>query len=330
MTILGIDTLAYGVDDVAACTRFFLDFGLQLELGSSELSVFTLAEGSRIEIRHSTDATLPTSLISGQGVKEVIWGVDDHKELDRLTRRVERHLQVRRTADTAVHFVPEFGIPMALRVFQKKPVVYAPDPLNAPGYVNRLNQHRKWRRRAQPKILQHVGFQLVDYQLAGEFMEDCLEFRLTDIQDNFALYLRASGTNNHHNLALVNAALPMFDADRATRFHHANFGVEDIDEIMIGVNGMLRKGWKPSEIGLGRHRVDSALFYYFPCPTGGEAEYGADADCVDDNWVPRHWTAPLFGYSHFTHNIPQFLRDEPAWNVSYLTEGTLRGFRNRR
>lgn len=330
MTILGIDTLAYGVDDVAACTRFFLDFGLQLELGSCGLSVFTLAEGSRVEIRHSTDATLPTSLISGQGVKEVVWGVDGHKELDRLTRRVERHLEVRRTADTAVHFVPEFGIPMALRVFQKKPVVYAPDPLNAPGYVNRLNQHRKWRRRAQPKILQHVGFQLVDYQLAGEFMEDCLEFRLTDIQDNFALYLRASGTNNHHNLALVNAALPMFDADRATRFHHANFGVEDIDEIMIGVNRMLRKGWQPSEIGLGRHRVDSALFYYFPCPTGGEAEYGADADCVDDNWVPRHWSEPLFGYAHFTHNIPQFLQDEPAWNVSYLTEGTLRGFRNRR
>src|SRR5260370_41677961 len=87
---------------------------------------------------------------------------------------------------------------------------------------------------------------------------------------------------------------------------------------MVGANHMERCGWDKSELGLGRHRIDSALFYYLPCPTGGEAEYGADGDYVDDSWVPRFWEEPLFGYLTFTHNLPAFFRHEPAWKFSYL------------
>jgi hypothetical protein len=86
---------------------------------------------------------------------------------------------------------------------------------------------------------------------------------------------------------------------------------------------MVRHGWTASEIGLGRHRIDSALFYYFPCPAGGEAEYGADADCIDESWVPRRFTVPLFAYSHFTHNIPPWLREPPEWEFSYLRDEEL-------
>jgi hypothetical protein len=111
--------------------------------------------------------------------------------------------------------------------------------------------------------------------------------------------------------------------DGQARFHHANFGVEDIDEIMVGANYMTRRGWEPSHFGLGRHRVDSALFYYLPCPAGGEAEYGADADYIDDSWVPRDWIEPLFAYSHFVHNLPDFLTKAPDWRFAYLTDDSL-------
>ena len=107
--------------------------------------------------------------------------------------------------------------------------------------------------------------------------------------------------------------------DGKHRFHHANFAVEDIDEIMVGANHMVRQGWDASHFGLGRHRIDSALFYYIPCPAGGEAEYGADSDYVDDIWVPREWIEPLFAYSHFVHNLPPFLRKPPAWDFRYIT-----------
>jgi hypothetical protein len=82
---------------------------------------------------------------------------------------------------------------------------------------------------------------------------------------------------------------------------------------------MVRCGWEPSHLGLGRHRIDSALFYYIPCPAGGEAEYGADADYVDDAWVPRDWHAPLFAYAHYVHNLPPFLMKPPTWDFSHIT-----------
>src|SRR3546814_3351906 len=90
-------------------------------------------------------------------------------------------------------------------------------------------------------------------------MTDLLNFRLTDRQNGFGNYLRADGTNNHHNILLLNANAPFPGVDGNLRFHHANFALEDLDEIMISVNRMIRKGWKPSDQGLGRHRIDSAL-----------------------------------------------------------------------
>jgi len=208
---------------------------------------------------------------------------------------------------------------MGLRVFTKTPIVTAPDPVNSPGRVNRLNQHRKWRLRAYPKVIAHVVFSVPDYLCAAEFMRKRLKFRLSDSQRGFGEYLRADGCNDHHSILLLNANLPFPGMDGQHRFHHANFGVEDIDEIMVGANHMTRRGWPPSQLGLGRHRIDSALFYYMPCPAGGEAEYGADADYVDDSWVPREWSEPLFAYSHFVHNLPPFLIDPPQWRFTYLT-----------
>ena len=89
--------------------------------------------------------------------------------------------------------------------------------------------------------------------------------------------------------------------------------------MMVGANYMTRHGWAPSQQGLGRHRIDSALFYYMPSPAGGEAEYGADADYLDDSWVPREFIEPLFAYSHFVHNLPPFLAKNPEWKFTYLT-----------
>ena len=318
MAILGIETLIYGVDDVAQCTRYFEDFGLPPVEQSPSLGRFRLEEGSNVVIRHIADPALPASAVEGIGVREVVWGVDTPASLDQLAAGLERDRPMRRDADGTVHFLGDDGLPLALRVFAKKAVTYAPDPVNAPGRVNRLNQHRKWRLRARPKVIQHVVFSVPDPDSSFAFFRDRLGFRLSDRQRGIGLYARADGTLNHHNMFFIDARAPFPGLDGKTRFHHANFGVEDIDEVMLGANYMERHGWPKSQVGLGRHRIDSALFYYLPCPAGGEAEYGADADFVDDNWVPRDWIEPLFGYAHFVHNLPPFLQKEPAWNVKYL------------
>jgi catechol 2,3-dioxygenase-like lactoylglutathione lyase family enzyme len=321
MAIVGIERLTYGVDDLEQSTRFFEDFGLVRDPLARDVVTFLLPEGSRVELRSIDDPALPRqSLIQGTGVREIIWGVDTTEALDTLVDGLSPEVSVARGGDGVARFVTGFGIPMGLRVFAKRPVVNAPDPLNAPGHVRRLNQHRKWRRRALPKVIAHVVFAVPGFDTAYRFMVDKLNFRVTDSQRGFGMYLRADGTNNHHNFLLLNADAPLPDMDGTLKFHHANFGVEDIDEIMVGANHMVRRGWEASHFGLGRHRIDSALFYYLPCPAGGEAEYGADSDCVDDGWVARDWDQPLFAYAHHVHNLPPFLQQEPVWNFNYLVD----------
>jgi catechol 2,3-dioxygenase-like lactoylglutathione lyase family enzyme len=319
MAILGIDTLVYGVEDIKTSTRFFEDFGLRLVESSAEESRFKLPEASHVLLRPLDHPSLPQSTIEGPGVREVIWGVDSAQSVETLTRGLGSDRTIQRDDDGTVHFVTDFGGAMGLRVFAKKPVLTAPDPLNSPGRVNRLNQHRKWRLRAHPKVIAHVVYSMPAYLEAAEFMIKRLGFKLSDSQRGFGEYLRADGSDSHHTLLLLNADAPIPGMDGKHRFHHANFGVEDIDEIMVGANYMTRHGWEPSHLGLGRHRVDSALFYYLPCPAGGEAEYGADADCLDDSWVPREFVQPLFAYSHFVHNLPPFLMQNPEWNFKYIT-----------
>jgi catechol 2,3-dioxygenase-like lactoylglutathione lyase family enzyme len=316
--IVGIESLVYGVEDVERCARFFSDFGLQPVASSNAPAEFAVEEGSRVILRNAGDPKLPGSSLVGTGVREVVWGVDSAANLQTLASGVGRDRDVTQDADGTVHFLTDCGLPMALRVFQKRPVRCAPDPVNAPGAVNRLNSHRKWRKRARPRTIQHVVFTAVSFESTYKFFCERLGFRVSDVQKGYGAYLRADGAINHHNLLLLNAGLPFPDFDGKPRFHHANFGVEDIDEIMIGANHMERCGWDKSALGLGRHRIDSALFYYLPCPTGGEAEYGADGDFLDDSWVPRIWEEPLFGYLTFAHNLPPFFRHEPPWKFSYL------------
>jgi catechol 2,3-dioxygenase-like lactoylglutathione lyase family enzyme len=318
--ITGIESLIYGVEDVETCTRFFTDFGL-IPAGRSEgASLFKLPEGSNVVIRPLGDPALPHTSVEGPGVREVIWGVDSTATLETLAAGLATDREVRHDADGTAHFATDIGLAMGLRVFAKHPVASAPDPVNSPGRINRLNNHRKWRKRARPKLIAHVVYQVPDYETADAFMCERLNFRLSDWQRGFGKYLRADGSNEHHNLLLLNANAPVPGMDGKPRFHHANFEVEDIDEIMVGANYMTRRGWPPSLFGLGRHRIDSALFYYLPAPTGGEAEYGADGDAVDDGWVPRDWPNPLFGYAHFVHNLPPFLQQEPPWIIRYLDE----------
>jgi catechol 2,3-dioxygenase-like lactoylglutathione lyase family enzyme len=317
MPIVGVETALYGVEDLAAGAQFFTDFGLPLLRQSDAESHFQLAEGSHVILRHINDASIPKSNYVGLGVKETIWGVDSEASLDRLANDLLRDREVVRDGDGVAHFLSDCGMALGLRVFDRKRVTYAPDPINAPGHINRLNQTRKWRKRALPKTLNHVVFGVVDYQASAAFFRQRLGFRLSDHQKGIGMYLRADGAHEHHNLFLMDCNTPGIGG--APRFHHANFGVEDIDELMIGANLLMSKGYQPGFLGAGRHRISSALFSYWQCPAGGEAEYGADSDYLDDNWVPREWEF-RFGTMIWMQSPPPFLQGEIEWDVDFYKE----------
>jgi hypothetical protein len=139
-------------------TRYFEDFGLPLMYRDRARSLFRLPEGSTVEIKQHDNASLPTSALEGFGVREVIWGVSDREALDSLVADLRRDHNLAEDRDGAFRFTTNFGLAMGVRVFNRKPVICAPDPLNAPGYICRLNQHRKWRKRSYPKGIGHVVF----------------------------------------------------------------------------------------------------------------------------------------------------------------------------
>ena len=166
----------------------------------------------------------------------------------------------------------------------------------------------------------HIGVIVLDYVGMLEFLRDRLGMIYTDHSRGFAIMARCDGCNEHHSIFVINASAMKLDACGT---HHVSFGVEDIDEIMTGANYMARRGWDEqshSSFGLGRHRMSSALFWYYDCPAGGETEYLTDSDFLDDNWVPRAWQ-PTFGATIWSSKLLPFQMKEPVWEFSFDPDG---------
>lgn len=321
MAIIGIERILYRVDDVDRSIRFFEDFGLPLLDRDDGGACFRLPDNARVDIRSIATDPVPGSQIVGIGVHEIVWGVDTAENLERLVARLATDREVRRDADGICHFVADGGIAMGLRHWPEKRQIFAPtEPVNSPGNLQRMNVHRRWIARARPKGISHIGVISPDIEGLSNFLRERLDFRLSDRQRSFAVYVRADGVNDHHNLAILNANAGLPGMDGTLRFHHVNYVVTDLDEMMAGKNHLERRGWPKSEWGIGRHRIASALFCYFPCPAGGEAEYGADSDALDDNWIPRDFS-PMFGIAHWMHDLPAFLRDGAEWDVTFAADG---------
>ncbi|HZU64327.1 MAG TPA: VOC family protein [Novosphingobium sp.] len=326
MAITGIRRLVFLVDDLTTTTRFFTDYGLSFIAGDATSSRFEVMNGAEVLLLLRGHPDLPQGHAqTGIGVVECVWSVDNAAALKRLTDDLARDHQLATDAEGVVHFVTPFGQAVALQHWTPRAVHGAPSPANTPGLVGRLNQPRKWLARATPKRIHHAVWTFPDVQEALEYYRDRLGFRITDVQKGFGVYMRASAAFEHHNIFLANAQAPMPGFDGTLKFHHANFELEDIDEIMVGKNHLDRLGYDfAGNWGLGRHRLTSAAFLYLNMPAlGGDMEYGADCDCVDDSWKPRVWDG-AFGTAIFMHDLPQWMMPTPNWDVTYARDEQLR------
>jgi catechol 2,3-dioxygenase-like lactoylglutathione lyase family enzyme len=278
MPINGVETVIFAAQDPSDLIKFFEDFGLEGSRTDAGAD-FTLPEGSHVLIRKSDDKSLPPAFLEKKGPREVIWGVDSQESLDKLEAELQSDLEVTKDTDGTLHLMDPIGMRIGFRVFKRKDISPAKNIENSLTDRQRWNASRKIYHRAQPKVIQHVVFSTPDIDKALDFYVKRLKFRISDISRGRGVFLRAEGRNEHHNLFFVN---------RPAGFHHMAFGLDSIDELMVGANHMQREGWG-SQAGLGRHRVSSIVFYYLTCPTGGEIEYAADGDYLDDNWVPSIW-----------------------------------------
>jgi len=315
----GLAEIVFAVEDLQACANYFVDFGLKPIDISADRALFEVLSGQRVTIYAIGDPRVPQSELVGAGVHEAIWAIPCQADFDAMVEDISRDHAITRDEDGTVHFVTTFGQAIGLRVFTPRPITTTTSPTNTPGNVNRLNLPRKWMDRAIPKVISHVVWGFLDVDAAREFYTTRLGFRLTDMQKGIGCYVRCGRSTNHHNVALASADLPQFGFTGKFEFHHVNFGVTDIDEIMAGKNYLERKGHDTGGMGLGRHRISSELFLYMKSPAGGEVEYGADCDQVDEHWRPRLWGASFAAF-YWVHNQPDFLKEqEPEWDVTYAT-----------
>ncbi len=300
MALLGIESLIYGVDDLEASLKFYDDFGLERAEQDGGGAVYRLPEGSSLLIRAKDDPRLPPPFLAGQGPREIIWGVDSAETLEQVAAELGRDRSVHRDADGTVHTLDDAGIRIGFRPFARRDLgVDAAPPENNLSQPVRMNRHRKWYERARPRLINHVVFGVPDVDRGVGFYVDRLGFRITDIMRGFGMFMRCDGRHDHHNLFFFRGNGRLF-------FSHVSFGVETIDELMVGAMQMQRQGWT-SPVGLGRHRISSLVFYYMNSPAGGQTEYSADSDYLDDDWTPRLWDQE-FGQHHWLAVLPQDAR----------------------
>ena len=278
MSIEGIDRVTYGVEDIAACKRFFLDWGLRL-VGETDAGLdFESLNGCEVRIRKADDPSLPRAAEPGPTLREVIWGVTSETDLAALRAPLSRQPDFQERQGILSCTDPN-GIGTGFRVTRKRTVDVSGTPANVWGHAARIDQPAAIYDRAEPVEVGHVVF-FTDSLVETTAFYESLGFCLSDRYPGRGHFLRCSARGGHHDLFLLQTP----DAKRG--LNHVAFTVRDMHEVIGGGLHLSRCGWE-TQLGPGRHPISSALFWYFKNPAGALVEYYADEDVLTENWKPR-------------------------------------------
>src|SRR5215467_3509766 len=143
MSVLGIDRITYGVDDVEKCRKFFLDWGLRLVRETDGGLDFETLNGCEVFVRRADDPQLPRAIEPGPTLRHVIWGLEHGSDLDRLREQLGAAGCWDQSAAT-LNTVDPNGLTAGFRVTRKRSVEVRGVPMNAWGLTGReVNQRSK-------------------------------------------------------------------------------------------------------------------------------------------------------------------------------------------
>ncbi|HUH86286.1 MAG TPA: VOC family protein [Stellaceae bacterium] len=275
MTILGIEQVTYGVDDLALGRRFFTEWGL-----APEGDGFRTLDGTAVLLRRKDDARLPPAVEPGSTVREIAWGVADRGALDLLAPRLAARVPIARDPEGGIRFTDPAGFGVALALSRRQPLAAVAIPVNTPERRQRIDTVGAFYKRAQPRRLGHIVLQVPDIPAMERFYREALGFWVSDRYPGRGVFLRGRAEADHHQLFLLQSP------DSAAHFHHLAFEVHDVHEVFGGGLAFAGHGWE-THIGPGRHVISSCYFWYFKNPCGGAVEYFADMDWLTEAWQPR-------------------------------------------
>lgn len=299
MNIIGLDALVFGVDDVATCSRYLTDYGLQPVGATAAGGRFEALDGTAVLLAHQADPTLPPALGTQSFLRKTIYGVKDAATLDAIAAELGRDREVTRLADGSLESTDDMGFTLGFQISVRRPLQLEGEISNAPGApqqrpVNHLGVPPELA--ALPRTLSHVVYFVPDAVAAEAFYVQRLGFVCTDRFTGVGPFLRPAGMADHHALFMIQTPPFMKGVE------HFTFHVGGPTEMMTAGTRLVQKGVKPFW-GPGRHIMGSNWFWYFTSPLRCNVEYDADMDQHDAQWVARempmgadHSQAFLFQY----------------------------------
>jgi catechol 2,3-dioxygenase-like lactoylglutathione lyase family enzyme len=281
MSVLGIDEITYGADDLAACRKFFSDWGLHLVQEESDRLVFETLNGGRVIVAASGRAGLPPAIEEGPTLREVVWGVEADDDVARISSRI-RGVAGFVEEGGRVGCTDPNGLAVRFQVTRKRAVELASAGFNTWSRKERVNQASPAYERATPVEVGHVVFFVKDVAACERFYVEHFGFIASDRYPGRGAFLRCAADGGHHDLFMLQRP------DAKPGLNHVAFTVRDIHEVFGGGMHISRCGWQ-TQLGPGRHPISSAYFWYFQNPAGGLIEYYADEDQLTADWQPREF-----------------------------------------
>ncbi len=292
MKILGLESIVFGVDDMATACRFWDDFGLSRAAQDPDRVVFETREKETIVVRPSAAEGIPAAPVEGPTAREFIWGLKTQAEIDAIAEELGKDREVRSDNDGTIHATDDAGYAIGFTVSRRVPVTPEPLEFNVPGAAGRIDKRAKFYQKAQPIHMSHMVILVPNLEETKDFYEQRLGFRITDSYPGRGYFFRAGGSTEHHNLFLLKAG-------DETGFHHVAFELGNIHELFGGGAFMGKQGWT-THLGPGRHPISSCYFWYFKNPCGGAAEYDFDSDVITDAWQAREWDSVPASFAEWT------------------------------
>jgi catechol 2,3-dioxygenase-like lactoylglutathione lyase family enzyme len=287
MNIIGPDTLVFGVDDVAACNQYLLDYGLLPVRCDEAGGRFEALDGTGVEIARRDDPALPAALGTASMLRKTTYGVADAATLHAIAQELRCDREVRWLADGSIESVDDMGFAIGFQITVRRALSLPAEPLNAPGApaqrapnVVAVSDDAV----LTPRTLSHVVYFVPDAARAEAFYVERLGFRCTDRFTGVGPFLQPAGTLDHHTLFMIETPPFMKGCE------HFTFHMGGPTEVLQAGTRFVAKGYQ-SFWGPGRHRFGSNWFWYFNSPLGCHVEYDADMDLHDNAWAARE--APM-------------------------------------
>jgi len=290
MSVMGIEKLEFGVEDLTLCSKFIRDFGLQPVTGASSHHYQTLS-GAQVALYDHACPELPAAFEPGSTLRRMTWGVEDQSALDQIRPRMQQQPGFSE-CDGVLSCRDPNGMTIRVQTSQQQPVELPISPINQWGDVRRVDQPSPVYERAEPVNIGHVVFFVEELAAVEQFYRDVLGFQVSDRYINRAVFMRCQARGGHHNLFLLQ--LP----NKKRGLNHVAFTVRDIHEVIGGGIAMNKEQWS-TFIGPGRHPISSAYFWYVNSPTGGAFEYYTNDDWLTENWQPRELEHSLVSFTEW-------------------------------